>query len=114
MRWWLLPPDALCTQLRGLTTARLDHTCGQQLSGGRVGWRHRRGPAVSPPPQGSTNRCPEFNHHSTQDLPPHRNIESDGQVGPRTSAKPRLGFVEDLAKNSSGLEIDRRPCAFAM
>ena len=23
-----------------------------------------------------------------QDLPPHRNIESDGQVGPRTSAKP--------------------------
>jgi hypothetical protein len=23
-----------------------------------------------------------------QDLPPHRNIESDGQVGPQTSAKP--------------------------
>jgi DDE superfamily endonuclease len=36
--------------------------------GGDVGSRHRCGPAVSPPPQGSTNRCPEFNQHSTQDL----------------------------------------------
>jgi hypothetical protein len=34
--------------------------------GGRVGSRHRRGPAISPPPQGSTNRRSEFNQHSTQ------------------------------------------------
>jgi hypothetical protein len=55
-----------CLALSEVTSPHLPRSSSSCRGG--VGSRHRRGPAVSPPPHGSTNRCPEFDQHSTQDL----------------------------------------------